>query len=707
MASQTFYSDEYNNPTTARSGFTGGSDESSWATAHGLSSGDDWGNSYIIKVGIRTFSPGANITRSFLLFDTSDLVGLGTIRSATLSVPLRLSSIGPHVIDPSQFPTSNNWCNVIGGVTPASNTTLTGADFDQCGAITNPIEISDRVDISDMNLDVYGSEFVIINYIINDLSYVDPTGITKLGFREGNDCLNIEPGGSVVNILEISTSILIFSVAPSLTVVYGDPPNDPTNLVAISSGDNTTTASLSWDDNSDDEEDFLIELSPNGTDSWFQIGSTLTDINSYIADAGDFDVPGYFRVRAAKDSDTTFSNYTNVAFVITSPATPTDIALEEGSTAITLAWIDVSTSADNVSIERKTGMGSFSVIATVATGDQTYSDSTVSEDVDYTYRIRATRSSDDINSGYSDEVVGRLSSKAPIDMTAFPVSATTKIDLSWTDVATDESSYSIERSDDGDSGWTVIHTTAPNVSFYEDNVGSNDSKRYYRVRAARTSDSSFSDYSNIVSATTAPAKPTDLAVNRSGNALTLTWLNSSSTNTEFRVERARGDEVPFQIAVVSPASFNDSNIYPEYTYVYRVRSYRSDDQMYSLYSDEFVSNGSEASAVLTFFGGCINEENANSTVQLIWRSTNTSDQSYKIERSDDNSTWSDLVTLSSDQNQYLDEGLNFDTVYYYRLSNIVDNTVQNTTSPIVVKTKKGNPGALALDFLHKTRNFPS
>jgi V8-like Glu-specific endopeptidase len=89
----------------------------------------------------------------------------------------------------------------------------------------------------------------------------------------------------------------------------------------------------------------------------------------------------------------------------------------------------------------------------------------------------------------------------PTNLNASAVSST-QIDISWQDNADNESAYYIERSPDGSTNWTEIDNVAANVTSYSDAGLNCSSEYYYRVRAYRSSDGQYSEYSNTASDTT-------------------------------------------------------------------------------------------------------------------------------------------------------------------------------------------------------------
>jgi hypothetical protein len=88
--------------------------------------------------------------------------------------------------------------------------------------------------------------------------------------------------------------------------------------------------------------------------------------------------------------------------------------------------------------------------------------------------------------------------EAPTDLSAEAITST-RIDLAWTDNATDETGFSIERSTDG-VNYDEIDTVAANAVSYQDVTVLGNTKYYYRVRAFNIT--GYSLYSNVAEETT-------------------------------------------------------------------------------------------------------------------------------------------------------------------------------------------------------------
>ncbi len=94
----------------------------------------------------------------------------------------------------------------------------------------------------------------------------------------------------------------------------------------------------------------------------------------------------------------------------------------------------------------------------------------------------------------------------PTNLTATAQSSST-INLSWSDNSNNESNFIIERSNNGNNGWTTISTPGANTTSYSDNGLAASSTYYYRVSASNAAGNS--GYSNTSSATTSAQPTTD------------------------------------------------------------------------------------------------------------------------------------------------------------------------------------------------------
>lgn len=140
---------------------------------------------------------------------------------------------------------------------------------------------------------------------------------------------------------------------------------------------------------------------------------------------------------------------------------------------------------------------------------------------------------------------------APSGLTATAFFTGTQINLAWSDNATDETGYKIERSLNN-STWTQIATAAANVRAYSDTGLSTGVQYYYRVRA--TNAVGDSGYSNTSSATTV-AQPTIHV----GNLSATSRLVGSVWSATVTVTVHNANESPMASVAVAGQFSNGSN----------------------------------------------------------------------------------------------------------------------------------------------------
>jgi alpha-tubulin suppressor-like RCC1 family protein len=294
-------------------------------------------------------------------------------------------------------------------------------------------------------------------------------------------------GGNSSYSNEISVSTIMINAPSSLIVT------------AISS----TQISLSWIDNSDNEDGFEIERSCGSPGAYIQI-DTIGPVNLPITTAIYADTtvaPGntyYYRVRAYNNIDN--SSYSNETNATTTPSVPmaltaTAISLSQ----IDLVWTDVS-GENGYEIERSlTPATGYFLIATTGSDVTLYSDTVLTPGTTFYYQVRAYNDSG--NSNYSPEANATTLSEAPSTPTLLNTTAisTTLINLLWTDIG-GETGYKIERSFATTSTYLQITTVGSNSVSYSDTTVTPSNTYYYRIRAYNI----FGDspYSNVLSTTT-------------------------------------------------------------------------------------------------------------------------------------------------------------------------------------------------------------
>lgn len=305
--------------------------------------------------------------------------------------------------------------------------------------------------------------------------------------------------------------VLVFtgvSATPALAETIWSKPDAPTGLTTTEITFSTVT--LAWVDNSLWESGFNIERSPDGI-TFTKIGSTA---NTTYKDSGLSPLTKYYyRIVAYNGFGSSYTNSLGVTtkplIFLLPPAAPTGLtAATLSNSEIKIGWVDNSNNESLFKIERKggTGLGAgiFVEIGTVAEGIKTYTDTGLSANTKYTYRVRAHNIMGD--SGYSNEassttnfmILIPIAPLAPVNLTAIgPTSS--RIDLLWEDKSNNETGFLIEKRS-GMLPFVEVATVGANVVSYSDTGLAANTTYEYRVRASGAMFSS--EYTNVASAKT-------------------------------------------------------------------------------------------------------------------------------------------------------------------------------------------------------------
>lgn len=377
---------------------------------------------------------------------------------------------------------------------------------------------------------------------------------------------------------------------------------------------------LTWKDNASREMGYVVErrtssgsyevvayLSENAT------GYTDTDLKANTV--------YYYRVCAYNDGGS--SGYSNVINVRTlagdPPKAPSDLKITSVSpNRIVISWKDNANNEQGFRIERKTGNGSFTQIASVSSNTTTYTNSGLTNNTRYTYRVRAYNSYG--NSGYSEEVsvVTGNPPAAPSDLKVVEVTKD-KVIIAWTDNADNETGYKIERKTAGGS-FTQIATTGANVTQVTNTNLSTNVQYTYRVRAYNASgDSAYSNEITVVPSDV-PLAPGNLRVTLTmRGSVVMAWSDNAGNEQGYKIERrtAGGSYVQVATVAANTTTFMDTGLTGGATYYYRVRAYNANGN--SAYSNEIgvTIPRDEVVVKLTIDKNTYSVNNQNKTMDVV------------------------------------------------------------------------------------------
>jgi hypothetical protein len=234
---------------------------------------------------------------------------------------------------------------------------------------------------------------------------------------------------------------------------------------------------------------------------------------------------------------------------------------------------------------------------------------------------------------------------APTNLTA--TLAGTTANLSWTDNATNETGYVVERSTNGGTFTQIASVaagtgTGTRISYSDPNL--TNGTYTYRVKGVNGPASSL--YSNTASVNVVNNAPTlkapsNLSARNSGTSVSLSFNDNASNETGFVLERST-DGVNFTAIANIGAAFGtgntvrytDTQVTPGTTYTYRVKAVNGSSS--SAYSNTaMVTTPTIPAAPTSLSAGNITNGRTTDSVPLSWTMPSGTVTSYVIQYATD------------------------------------------------------------------------
>jgi Tol biopolymer transport system component len=278
------------------------------------------------------------------------------------------------------------------------------------------------------------------------------------------------------------------------------------------------------------------------------------------------------------------------------------------------------------------------------------------------------------------------------------VSTSDSINLTWTDNATNEDGYKIERAVGQSGSFSLITTTAlsADTTTYTD-TGLNESTQYcYKLVAFN--DGGTSEVNTCPTTEPGPTPthtpiPTPAAATNflgvsTSNSINLTWTDNATNEDGYKLERATGQSGTFsQIKALSvnTTTYTDSSLEPSTQYCYKLVAFNDGgtSEVSTCPTTEPASTPTPTpipipAAATNFLG-----VSTSDSINLTWTDNATNEDGYKLERAIGTSgTFSQTKALPANTTTYTDAGLNASTQYCYRLVAFNDGgTSQTSTCP--------------------------
>lgn len=418
---------------------------------------------------------------------------------------------------------------------------------------------------------------------------------------------------------------------------------------------------------------------------------------------------------------------TNLYGATSLPAAPGPLtATPVSQTQIDLAWVDNSSDETGFKLERSpNGVSGWAGIATLGANVTTYTNTGLTCDSPYYYRVRA------FNAGgfspYSPVApavtsactagtcrpaatiaCGGVSSRSntgggstrQVDMYAcsdwyesgpeytyaFTPDITGVVTATLTNLTADLDIFALDSLDGPCSGENCLGYGSERVRFPVQ-----AGHKYYLVVDGFFG--AIGNYTLSVKCKQAePAAPSGLAANAvSSTQIDLTWTDNSNDETQFKLERSpTGADNWVQIAALNAntTTYSDKNLTCNKSYYYRLRA--SNGGGSSAYSG--MANARTGPCAPAAPGGLAATAVSPSRIDLTWTDSSDTEAGFRLERSLTGSdTWTLVATLPPDTTGYVDMGLTPHTRYYYRIRAFNDGGDSAYSNMVAAETPDGPP----------------
>jgi len=352
----------------------------------------------------------------------------------------------------------------------------------------------------------------------------------------------------------------------------------------------STTVNLTW--GAPDANATSVHILRSVSAGPFADLSTVTSSVTSFADSTCLPGATYaYKLHAVRGDDVSelspASTSVTTPAALAAPATPTGLtATGQSPTAVGLTWTDNADNETSYHVFRRDGaaLAFVQMSPDLPAGTTTWQDTSVAPSSLYTYAVKARNPSGDSGSSNEASVTTPAAPAAPATPTGLAAVAqsSTAVGLTWTDNASNETSYRVFRRDGAAPAAVQVSLDLPaSTVSWQDNGLTASSLYTYTVKAHNAAGDSGS--SNEASVTTpaapvpVPTTPTGLvATAGSSTVVNLTWADNAGNEDSYRAYRKEGTATFFvQVSPDLPAgttAWQDTSVAPSSLYTYAVKA---------------------------------------------------------------------------------------------------------------------------------------
>jgi len=367
-------------------------------------------------------------------------------------------------------------------------------------------------------------------------------------------------------------SSVVSAYTPVISIKTTDfPPSAPSMLTVT--GSTYYSISLSWQANSNNAENYIVEFRSGANSSWQEI-STPTSSTTYGLSASS-STTYQIRVRAQNSGGKSApSNQVSATTNPPPPNAPDNLrVVNRTKNSISIAWDDRSSNEKYFQIVRNTGSGYLPEIATVPINVTQFENKDLPAGQNFLYGIRAigdTGISDLSNLVYTSTLPE--APNAPTGVT-LALTKTRNINVTWTDASSNEDSFQVQKAPAAAGPWTQIAgLSAGNTNSMIPDAFPLNSSQFFRVVASNGGGQSPSTPVEIkVSGPSAPVLDSVTVVSKT--SITLNWTDTSNNETGFEIWRRVGNGAYARLASVGANITSYSAVSsPKTKYTFKIRA---------------------------------------------------------------------------------------------------------------------------------------
>ena len=349
--------------------------------------------------------------------------------------------------------------------------------------------------------------------------------------------------------------------------------------------------------------------------------------------------------------------------------------------SITLAW-NAFNGASGYNVYRSdTENGTYTQINTALVTGTVLTDTDVLPDTTYYYKISAVIG--DNETLQSEPVSASTLSPVPVNLRT-TASTTVNINLAW-NIVNGADGYNVYRSININGDFIKLNTGLITETTFLDNDLLPDTAYYYKVSSINNGTESLQ--SGTLAASTLSSIP--LNVHSTANttvSINLAWdiISGAGGYNVYRSDTENGVFTKINSVMLTGTTFLDTEVIPDKNYYYKVSSINN--------GIEGLHSNSLSVATLSSIPGNIRVSSVTTTrVNLAWNAVSGA-SGYNVYRStDENGVYTKVNAAVITGTTYVDTGLSFNTVYYYKIISINNNIEGILSDPITSTTLSAIP----------------